>query len=901
MHLEKRCPNGYHKDPRDGQCKDPVTGEVYQNVQHKEELSGKPSKPKESPSKKPKDSGTKETDKPVTENGVTYYPKNSKISHMTSNAWAVDDGNHPDCPICEKAKENRKGLMKYVEENGNPPKVRVNSIAVRINENGVPEETTDYDAEGVKFLDGHNDTQTLYTNKVTLPDGRETVEYSPERQKFHQQVIDEFFRDRKFKKAEGREPIVLMTGGGSGTGKSSMNSKLQEALEGQDPKAITIDPDWIMTEKIPEYKMCMKQNPLTSAYLCHNEASHIANLIMQRCLQEGYDFVWDGTMSKESKVKSNINQFKDAGYTVKCRGIFMPPDSAWDSCRFRFVNQGRYVPEDIARSSNQKFTENMHNQEILDMFDDVEVYYRERFDDKGHTAYSKTKGKEATKDDKYYNPSFMTKKMRKSKSFKEYTESERKQIWDSVQDALDEAGHDIYQLDIMDNLPEDEKKFMELEQFYGIVFDKDNFKDVITVHILNGNDKSPTDRIDFDAVLSQHTKHHDTEKILQETPMDMVKMKKSGKAQLFRDLIERYIKEHDDEEDPLLTDYTFEEFDDRMEFRFDGTLYELINYGMDMSEFGGSGEDYTFREGLEELLDKEVGYGYEPVNYYTWAYYKINDDDMEKSCEHKAIKSKLTKSFDMEIGEDGRYKIGGDTHLKVYQRDFERMKAGDEEYARRMMNLGLGWEFAEEHGGAPTMSDYKMMWEGDLNIHGDPEGAFSVLQDRRPIETSRTMYSLSVGDIVEMNGRLYFCDDMGFMDVTDIIKSKTKKDEKKIPITDDDTVEIEEMDGEKYVEIEPKDEHAEEVETGYEKESDDLNTEDNVTHPDTSKKSRMTPNQAVKACLEYQIEKKRNGLMEDEIEQITGNRPEYFMQTFLQTGRVRKMKCADGWMYNFRM
>ena len=74
------------------------------------------------------------------------------------------------------------------------------------------------------------------------------------------------------------------------------------------------------------------------------------------------------------------------------------------------------------------------------------------------------------------------------------------------------------------------------------------------------------------------------------------------------------------------------------------------------------------------------------------------------------------------------------------------------------------------------MEDYRLMWEGDLDIHGNPEGAFEVLQDYRPIETSRTMYSLSVGDIVDLDGRLYFCDTFGFKDVTDILGGRPSKD-----------------------------------------------------------------------------------------------------------------------------
>ena len=116
-------------------------------------------------------------------------------------------------------------------------------------------------------------------------------------------------------------------------------------------------------------------------------------------------------------------------------------------------------------------------------------------------------------------------------------------------------------------------------------------------------------------------------------------------------------------------------------------------------------------------------------------------------------------------GADGRYKVGGDTYVKVYQIDAERAQ-NDEEYLNRMFSRRMGWDHAVEKGMEPKdLKDYKLMWEGYLNIHGDAETAFAVLQDYRPIETSRTMYSLSSGDIIEIDGDLLFVDWFGFKDI----------------------------------------------------------------------------------------------------------------------------------------
>lgn len=118
-------------------------------------------------------------------------------------------------------------------------------------------------------------------------------------------------------------------------------------------------------------------------------------------------------------------------------------------------------------------------------------------------------------------------------------------------------------------------------------------------------------------------------------------------------------------------------------------------------------------------------------------------------------------------GADGRYMAGGDTFVKVYQIDPSRHD--DEECVGRMMDRSMGWDFAEKRGSEPRdLNDYRLMWEGYLNIHGDPETAFAVLQDYRPIETSMAMHSLSVGDMIDIDGKLMFVDNFGFRDVTGI-------------------------------------------------------------------------------------------------------------------------------------
>ena len=279
-----------------------------------------------------------------------------------------------------------------------------------------------------------------------------------------------------------------------------------------------------------------------------------------------------------------------------------------------------------------------------------------------------------------------------AKQFQDYTLEERQVIWSTLREALDEAGHDEMLHEIINQLPEDEKEYMDKEQFNGIAFDPSDFKDVAVIQIIDGNVLNAGEGLDFDTILSQAQSNQKVIPELEETPM-------------------------------------------------------------------------------------------------------------EKSQEQKEIDDIMSRI------------------KKTGQLRFER----DEK----------------------------------------------------------------------------------------LVKSMMRKSEEKVPIDDDDTVEIEEMDGEKYVEIEPKEEHEEEVRTGYEKESDDLNTEANVTHPDTTKpktekakripEPQLSPQQAIQKCAQYQAEKNYVGLMADEIKELTGYDAERLLGHMAGRGRVRKTRCADGTMYSFRM
>ena len=79
----------------------------------------------------------------------------------------------------------------------------------------------------------------------------------------------------------------------------------------------------------------------------------------------------------------------------------------------------------------------------------------------------------------------------------------------------------------------------------------------------------------------------------------------------------------------------------------------------------------------------------------------------------------------------------------------------------------MSWDRLKRFGLEFNPADYEVVYQGPLPAD-NPEQVWSLLQGHKP-EGYRG-YSLSTGDVIEMNGRVWFCDSHGFKDITDIWK-----------------------------------------------------------------------------------------------------------------------------------
>lgn len=121
----------------------------------------------------------------------------------------------------------------------------------------------------------------------------------------------------------------------------------------------------------------------------------------------------------------------------------------------------------------------------------------------------------------------------------------------------------------------------------------------------------------------------------------------------------------------------------------------------------------------------------------------------------------------------GRYRIGGNTKVRVWQ-IFRNYKLDEATPYNAFRGCGESFDELEQkwiHGKFnPRL--YELVFDGRLDADHEPENVYMMLQGARPIELSRAMYSLSIGDIIELdnNGRYLMVVGFGFEDITDKIK-----------------------------------------------------------------------------------------------------------------------------------
>lgn len=173
---------------------------------------------------------------------------------------------------------------------------------------------------------------------------------TPEREALRARIVDSFFEG----KTPSASPTTTVMAGGGGAGKGTIKRALIETGVLEPSNAIDVDPDEIKA-MLPEYDALIALGDSRAAATVHEESSMLAERVMARALEGGFDLVVDKTMSKSKTGNEIIDQSQSLGRAVRMFGVTIDPRVAVVRALRRAEATGRFVPIGTLLSAHKGF------------------------------------------------------------------------------------------------------------------------------------------------------------------------------------------------------------------------------------------------------------------------------------------------------------------------------------------------------------------------------------------------------------------------------------------------------------------------------------------------------------------------------------------------------------------
>jgi predicted ABC-type ATPase len=192
------------------------------------------------------------------------------------------------------------------------------------------------------------DTKTAHTNAKG--------EYSPERAKLHQAIIEHFMAGTQ----PHSKPEAIFTAGGAASGKSGLAGRADTV---RNPGAnlpvprghVYVNPDDIK-QMLPEYdELSADGHSEIAAAATHEESSDIAKLLTAIAVKR-----------QVGKFGDKVRAAKAAGYKVTARYAHIPVEEAIAREAARAQRTGRKVDEDVLRKQHQVVSQSF-SQDVKDI------------------------------------------------------------------------------------------------------------------------------------------------------------------------------------------------------------------------------------------------------------------------------------------------------------------------------------------------------------------------------------------------------------------------------------------------------------------------------------------------------------------------------------------------------
>ena len=171
------------------------------------------------------------------------------------------------------------------------------------------------------------------------------VEFSgdPKRKLLRKSIVQSYLNRGS---RQGAEPVAVFMSGGAGSGKSTVTRKLEKEDRFYQ-QAVTIDSDEIKKESFKEdFEFYNAQKKNSAAARLHEESSIVADEVLSQFMNNGFDYIKDGTLKTYENAKRDILAAKARGYKVRIVGVTIPIEEAIRRAELRAERTGREVSKE---------------------------------------------------------------------------------------------------------------------------------------------------------------------------------------------------------------------------------------------------------------------------------------------------------------------------------------------------------------------------------------------------------------------------------------------------------------------------------------------------------------------------------------------------------------------------
>jgi predicted ABC-type ATPase len=192
------------------------------------------------------------------------------------------------------------------------------------------------------------------------------------RQQFNSEIVASYVA--KSSRYNPEKPIAVFTGGGSGSGKSTVLDGLKQKDRFYN-KVVVVDSDDIKTEAYySDFLAYNAQNKDSAASRLHDESSKVATKAVEAIQAAENDYVKDGTLANYDKVKKQILAAKNKGYETRIVHVTIPVEEAIKRAQERAQKTNRKVPLDKIIKTHKGSTETFIRLLNDGIVDDVKLY-----------------------------------------------------------------------------------------------------------------------------------------------------------------------------------------------------------------------------------------------------------------------------------------------------------------------------------------------------------------------------------------------------------------------------------------------------------------------------------------------------------------------------------------------